>query len=64
MKFLTDEKLGDWIKKKRGARTQTEFGDTLGVSKQLLMQYEKGLVKPPERLHKKLGISPGWMVGE
>lgn len=62
MKFLTDKELGDWIKKKRGKLTQTEYGEILGVSKQLLMQYEKALVRPSKAVREKLGIAPGWIV--
>lgn len=42
--------------------TQTEFGAFLGVTKQSVMQYEKGLSRPTKEALNKLGIQKCYRV--
>jgi DNA-binding transcriptional regulator YiaG len=56
MKIISEDNLPEYLRKKRGEMTQTQFGVFLGVSKQSVMQYEKGLSRPTKEAMKKLGI--------
>lgn len=57
--------------RKRLDMTQTEFGDSLGVSREVINTYEHGKVLPPhtviELLHLKHNVNPEWLntgIGE
>jgi DNA-binding transcriptional regulator YiaG len=56
MKVIAEDDLPEYLRKRRGEMTQTEFGKFLGVTKQSVMQYEKGLSRPTKEAMKKLGI--------
>jgi transcriptional regulator with XRE-family HTH domain len=56
MKVIAEDDLPEYLRKRRADKTQAEFGLFLGVSKQSVMQYEKGLSRPTAEAMKKLGI--------
>jgi DNA-binding XRE family transcriptional regulator len=62
MKVIAENDLPAYLRKRRGEMTQTEFGLFLGVSKQSVMQYEKGLSRPTKEAMKKLGIERCYRV--
>jgi DNA-binding XRE family transcriptional regulator len=62
MAIISEDDLPKYIRKKRGETTQTEFGASLGVSKQSVMQYEKGLARPTKEAMAKLGIERCYRV--
>jgi transcriptional regulator with XRE-family HTH domain len=62
MKIIAEKDLPEYLRKRRGDKTQAEFGAFLGVSKQSVMQYEKGLSRPTAEAMKKLGIERCYRV--
>jgi DNA-binding transcriptional regulator YiaG len=62
MKIIAESDLPEYLRKRRGEMTQTEFGAFLGVTKQSVMQYEKGLSRPTKEALKKLGIQKCYRV--
>jgi DNA-binding transcriptional regulator YiaG len=62
MKIIAEGDLPEFLRKRRGEMTQTEFGAFLGVTKQSVMQYEKGLSRPTKAALKKLGIEKCYRV--
>jgi DNA-binding transcriptional regulator YiaG len=64
MKIISEDNLPEYLRKKRGEMTQTQFGVVLGVSKQSVMQYEKGLSRPTKEAMKKLGIERCYRVAK
>jgi DNA-binding XRE family transcriptional regulator len=64
MKIISEAALPEYLRKRRGEMTQTEFGAFLGVSKQSIMQYEKGLARPTKKAMTKLGIERCYRVAK
>jgi DNA-binding XRE family transcriptional regulator len=62
MKVIAEDDLPEYLRTRRGEMTQTEFGLSLGVSKQSVMQYEKGLSRPTKEVMEKLGIQRCYRV--
>jgi transcriptional regulator with XRE-family HTH domain len=56
MKTISEEDLPAYIRKLRGARTQAQYGEELGISKQAVTQYENGSTQPKSEILAKLGI--------
>jgi DNA-binding XRE family transcriptional regulator len=64
MRVVSEDNLPKYLRKRRGDKTQAEFGLFLGVSKQSVMQYEKGLSRPMAETMKKLGIERCYRIGK
>jgi transcriptional regulator with XRE-family HTH domain len=62
MKTISEEELPGYIKRLRGDRTQAEFGEHLGISKQAVTQYENGTIQPKPEILAKLGIEKCYRV--
>jgi transcriptional regulator with XRE-family HTH domain len=62
MMTISEEELPGYIKKLRGALTQAEYGEHLGVSKQAVTQYENGMIQPKPEILAKLGIERCYRV--
>lgn len=64
MKIISQDQLPKFVLDKRGTRTQVEFAASLGITKQALMQYEKGKTLPRPEILEKLGLSKCYRVNK
>lgn len=54
--------LSEIIKKLRGDKTQAEFAEELGVSKQAVSQWETGSTEPSDKIRAALGIQTQYLL--
>lgn len=52
------------IKSRRGTQTLAAFGESLGVTKQRVWQWEHGDCKPPVDLLQKMGITVEYLLDQ
>jgi hypothetical protein len=62
MKWIAPDQLPQYVLDKRGHRTQEEFAETLGVTRQAVVQWEKGQTLPKAEILAKLGLAKGYRV--
>jgi ribosome-binding protein aMBF1 (putative translation factor) len=62
MKIITPEQLPQFVLDKRGKKTQEEFAAEFGVTKQAVVQWEKGQTMPKADVLEKLGLAKCYRV--